>query len=87
VEADRSADAVRVFEALVAGIVADYAAEHDSARQAGWIAEVDGERAGCIFCVAGDEPGVAKLARHYPVGHVPAASRSTGAEGASTGSP
>ncbi|WP_019969612.1 GNAT family N-acetyltransferase [Mycobacterium sp. 141] len=49
------------FEALVARIVADYAAEHDPVREAGWIAEVDGERAGCIFCVAGDEPGVAKL--------------------------
>jgi GNAT superfamily N-acetyltransferase len=41
------------FEALVARIVADFAAEHDSAREAGWIAEVDGQRAGCILCVAG----------------------------------
>lgn len=49
------------FEALVARIVADYAADHDPAREAGWIAEVDGERAGCIFCVAGEEPDVAKL--------------------------
>ncbi|OBC14341.1 acetyltransferase [Mycobacterium sp. 852013-50091_SCH5140682] len=49
------------FEALVAGIVADFAAEHNPATEAGWIAEVDGERAGCIFCVKGDEPGVAKL--------------------------
>ncbi|ORA37678.1 GNAT family N-acetyltransferase [Mycobacterium aquaticum] len=49
------------FEALVARIVADFAAQHNPAREAGWIAEVDGERAGCIFCVAGDEPGVAKL--------------------------
>ncbi|AKS35018.1 GNAT family N-acetyltransferase [Mycolicibacterium goodii] len=49
------------FETLVARIVADYAAGHDPAREAGWIAEVDGERAGCIFCVAGDEPDVAKL--------------------------
>lgn len=49
------------FEALVARIVADYAADHDPAREAGWIAEVDGKRAGCIFCVSGDEPGVAKL--------------------------
>lgn len=49
------------FEALVARIVADYAAEHDPVREAGWIAEVDGKRAGCIFCVAGDEAGVAKL--------------------------
>lgn len=49
------------FEALVARIVADYAGDHDSAREAAWIAEVDGQRVGCIFLVAGDEPGVAKL--------------------------
>ncbi|MFI6728644.1 GNAT family N-acetyltransferase [Streptomyces atratus] len=49
------------FEALVAKIVADYAADHDPAKEAAWIAEVGGERAGCIFLVAGDEPGVAKL--------------------------
>jgi len=49
------------FEALVAKIVAEYAAEHDPAKEAAWIAEVDGKRTGCIFLVAGDEPGVAKL--------------------------
>lgn len=49
------------FEALVARIVADYAADHDPRTEAAWIAEVDGERAGCIFLVAGDVPGVAKL--------------------------
>ena len=49
------------FEALVAGIVADYAASHDPATEAAWIAEVDGSRAGCVLCVAGDEPGTAKL--------------------------
>ncbi|SBT50725.1 GNAT family N-acetyltransferase [Micromonospora narathiwatensis] len=43
------------FEALVARIVADYAAGHDAAREAAWIAEVDGERVGCVFCVAADE--------------------------------
>ena len=43
------------FEALVARIVADYAGGRDPAREAAWIAEVDGRRAGCIFCVAGDE--------------------------------
>ena len=42
------------FEALVARIVADYAGDHDSAREAAWIAEVDGKRAGCVFCVAAD---------------------------------
>lgn len=49
------------FEALVAEIVAGYGAAHDPAVEAGWIAEVDGERAGCVFLVAGDRPGVARL--------------------------
>jgi GNAT superfamily N-acetyltransferase len=42
------------FEALVARIVADYAASHDSKREAAWLAELDGNRAGCVFCVAAD---------------------------------
>jgi GNAT superfamily N-acetyltransferase len=49
------------FEGLVARIVADYAAGHDAARECAWIAELDGRRVGCVFCVAGDEPGTAKL--------------------------
>lgn len=49
------------FEALVAKIVADFANDHDPAREAAWIAELDGVRAGCVFCVAGDEPATAKL--------------------------
>lgn len=43
------------FEALVARIVADYAAGPDPAREAAWIAEADGQRAGCVFCIAGDD--------------------------------
>lgn len=43
------------FEALVARIVADYAGGHDDAREAAWIAEGDGCRAGCVFCVAADQ--------------------------------
>lgn len=43
------------FEALVARIVADYAAGHDPAREAAWIAEVDKRRVGCVFCVAEDD--------------------------------
>jgi DNA-binding MarR family transcriptional regulator/GNAT superfamily N-acetyltransferase len=39
------------FEALVARIVADYVANRDPRRENAWIAEVDGERAGCVFCV------------------------------------
>jgi GNAT superfamily N-acetyltransferase len=43
------------FEALVARIVADYAVDHDDMREAAWIAERDGRRVGCVFCVAADE--------------------------------
>ncbi|SDL73251.1 GNAT family N-acetyltransferase [Nonomuraea jiangxiensis] len=43
------------FEALVARIVADYATDHDPAREAAWIAELDGRRVGCVFCVASDQ--------------------------------
>jgi GNAT superfamily N-acetyltransferase len=42
------------FEGLVARIVADYAAAHDPRREAAWIAELDGEPVGCVFCVARD---------------------------------
>jgi GNAT superfamily N-acetyltransferase len=43
------------FEALVARIVADYTHDHDPAREAAWIAESDGRRVGCVFCVAADD--------------------------------
>lgn len=43
------------FEALVAGIVADYHANHLPGRENAWIAEVDGARAGCVFCCRRDE--------------------------------
>lgn len=42
------------FEALVARIVADFAADHDVDREAGWVAELNGRRVGCVFCVAED---------------------------------
>jgi GNAT superfamily N-acetyltransferase len=48
------------FEALVARIVADYATTHDPDREAAWIAEIDGRRIGCVFCVAADD-STAKL--------------------------
>jgi DNA-binding MarR family transcriptional regulator/GNAT superfamily N-acetyltransferase len=43
------------FEAMVARIVADYVDLYDPARDAAWIAEVDGSPAGCIFCVHKDD--------------------------------
>ena len=43
------------FETLVAGIVAGYAASSDAAREAAWIAEVDGAPAGCVFCMRKDD--------------------------------
>jgi GNAT superfamily N-acetyltransferase len=42
------------FEDLVAGIVAHYAAGREPERDAGWIAELQDRRAGCVFCVAKD---------------------------------
>jgi GNAT superfamily N-acetyltransferase len=42
------------FEALVARIVAGYAAGRDPGREAAWIAETSGRRAGCVFVVAKD---------------------------------
>ena len=41
----------QTFEALVARLVADYAGNRDPRCEAAWIAEVDGQRAGCVFCV------------------------------------
>lgn len=38
------------FEQLVSRICSDF----DASRDAGWIAEVSGERAGCVFCVRKD---------------------------------
>jgi DNA-binding MarR family transcriptional regulator/GNAT superfamily N-acetyltransferase len=47
-------------EALIARIVADYIEHRDPARENAWIAEVDGERAGCVFCTE-KERDVAQL--------------------------
>lgn len=40
------------YEALVARIVSDFVAKRDPVREAAWIAELDGQRVGCVFCVA-----------------------------------
>jgi DNA-binding MarR family transcriptional regulator/N-acetylglutamate synthase-like GNAT family acetyltransferase len=44
----------RTYEALVARIVADYLEGHDPGWENAWIAEVDGESVGCVFCVRED---------------------------------
>jgi DNA-binding MarR family transcriptional regulator/GNAT superfamily N-acetyltransferase len=43
------------FEVFVARIVADYADDHDPRRESAWIAEVDGNPVGCVFCVREDD--------------------------------
>jgi GNAT superfamily N-acetyltransferase len=48
------------FEALIAEIVAEFAVDHDPERESCWIAEVDGEPAGSIFCIR-KSPRVAQL--------------------------
>lgn len=65
------------YEALVASVVADYAADHDPKRERCWIAELDGRPVGSIFCMRGDDPDTARLrvlivepaARGHGVGH------------------
>ncbi|WP_307872664.1 GNAT family N-acetyltransferase [Paractinoplanes ovalisporus] len=55
------------FEALVARIVADFAAAHDPDREAAWIAELDGHRVGCVFCVdGGDDTAVLRVLLLHP---------------------
>jgi len=49
------------FGPLVAGIVADFVNHGDPQREAGWIAEQDGQRLGSIFCCHGKDPATAKL--------------------------
>jgi len=50
------------FEEMVADIMGRYAAGHDPDREQAWIAEVDGERAGCIACMQeDDDPRTARL--------------------------
>lgn len=43
------------FEALVARVVADYAEPSHVTGQSAWIAEMDGEPVGCVFCVRRDD--------------------------------
>lgn len=43
------------FEALVATLFAEFATKHDPNKERCWIAEVDGQRAGCVFVVRNKE--------------------------------
>ena len=43
------------FEALVARIDVDFAENAEFEREAAWIAELDGRRVGCVFCVPADD--------------------------------
>lgn len=50
------------FEALVARLFADFATSHDKSFERMWIAELDGERVGCVFVVRNaEDPTVAQL--------------------------
>jgi GNAT superfamily N-acetyltransferase len=49
------------YEALVARIVAEFAAQHDPEREAAWIATFDDEPVGCVFCVRDEAPDTARL--------------------------
>ena len=51
-----------VFEAIVARVLAEFAGEHDPAREACWVAELEGRRIGSIMLVRHPErDGVARL--------------------------
>lgn len=49
------------YEELVTRIVAEYATDRDPQREAMWVAELDGDRAGCVFCVRDKAPDTARL--------------------------
>ncbi len=49
------------FEELVASIVGRFASDHNPLREAAWVGEVDGVRAGCVFCTRGDDDRTARL--------------------------
>ncbi|WP_447727382.1 bifunctional helix-turn-helix transcriptional regulator/GNAT family N-acetyltransferase [Sphingomonas koreensis] len=53
------------YEALVARILADFHQSFDPAREAAWIADIDGRMAGSIFLVRGDTPDAGRLRLLY----------------------
>lgn len=53
------------YEALVAHILAEFHQSFDPARDAAWIAEMDGVMVGSVFLVHGEDPAVGKLRLLY----------------------
>lgn len=53
------------YEALVARILADFAASFDPAHDAAWVADIDGRIAGSVFLVRADQPRLGKLRLLY----------------------
>jgi DNA-binding MarR family transcriptional regulator/predicted GNAT family acetyltransferase len=51
------------FEALVAKLFARFANEHDPVKERFWVAELEGERVGCVFVVRNDEDASAAQLR------------------------
>jgi GNAT superfamily N-acetyltransferase len=50
------------FEALVATLFAQFVSRHDPASERFWVAELDGERVGCVFLVRNaEDPGAGQL--------------------------
>jgi GNAT superfamily N-acetyltransferase len=48
------------FMAMIARLIADYLADHDPAYEGAWVAELDGERVGSVYCVRRAD-GIAQL--------------------------
>ena len=51
------------FEALVAELFAQFANKHDPVAEQFWVAELDGERAGCVFVVRSEKDSSAAQLR------------------------
>jgi GNAT superfamily N-acetyltransferase len=57
------------YEVLVAQVVSEFARDHDEERERGWIAELDGERVGCVLCVdAGNDEARLRILLVTPAG-------------------
>ena len=54
-----------IFEGLISGIIARFVADFDPLREAAWVAEHQGEVAGSIFLMRGEDPSCAKLRLLY----------------------